>query len=258
LYHYLGPQNQEVQVKTDHDMEKRKNVMQRQTAIVGGSSGIGQALLQALDADGHSLWNLSRRPPSGPPNVRHLPWDATEGEPDGDLPERLDGLVYCPGNIRLQPFARTSDEEFRQDFELNCLGAVRALRSLLPALRKSPAASVVLMSTVAVQTGMPFHASIAAAKGAVEGLTRSLAAELAPRIRVNAVAPSLTDTPLAGALLGSEDKRKQAATRHPLGRVGSAGEIAGCIRFLLAPEAGWISGQVLAIDGGLASLRLFK
>ena len=231
---------------------------QQQYAIVGGSSGIGQALLQALDADGHSLWNLSRRPPSVPPGVRHLPWDATAGIPEGNLPERLDGLVYCPGNIRLQPFPRTSDEDFRQDFELNCLGAVRALRALLPALRKSPAASVVLISTVAVQAGMPFHTSIAAAKGAVEGLTRSLAAELAPRIRVNAVAPSLTDTPLAAALLGSEEKRKQAAVRHPLGRVGNAEEIAGCIRFLLGPGAGWISGQVLAVDGGLGSLRLFK
>lgn len=233
---------------------------ERQFAIVGGSSGIGRALVQTLSAEQHQVWNLSRTP--GPeahnPQVQNLAWDVTDGGPAGERPERLDGLVYCPGNIRLRPFARSSDEDFLQDFELNCLGAVRALRALLPALRKAPSASVVLISSVAVQVGMPFHASIAAAKGAVEGLTRSLAAELAPRIRVNAVAPSLTDTPLATPLLGSDEKRKQAAARHPLERIGNPQELAASIRFLLGPDAGWITGQVLAVDGGLSSLRLFR
>lgn len=233
---------------------------ERQFAIVGGSSGIGRALVQTLSAEQHQVWNLSRTP--GPeahnPQVRNLAWDVTDGGPAGERPERLDGLVYCPGNIRLRPFARSSDEDFLQDFELNCLGAVRAMRALLPALRKAPSASVVLISSVAVQVGMPFHASIAAAKGAVEGLTRSLAAELAPRIRVNAVAPSLTDTPLATPLLGSDEKRKQAAARHPLERIGNPQELAASIRFLLGPDAGWITGQVLAVDGGLSSLRLFR
>jgi NAD(P)-dependent dehydrogenase (short-subunit alcohol dehydrogenase family) len=190
--------------------------------------------------------------------THHISWDASSGELDaGRLPERLDGLAYCPGSIRLQPFHRLEDQDFLADFELNLLGAVRAIRAALPALKKAENASVVLFSTVAVTTGMPMHASIAAAKGAVEGLTRSLAAELAPGIRVNAVAPSLTDTPLAGNLLRTDRQRAAAADRHPLQRIGRADEIAATAQFLLSDDAAWMSGQILHTDGGMSSLRRF-
>ena len=224
--------------------------------IVGASSAVGQTLVAELEPS-HRLWTSSRAPLSGRAD-RHLVWDATTGDfPVDQLPDTLAGLVYCPGSIRLQPFHRLRDEDFSADFELNLLGAVRALRAALPALKAAGQASVVLFSTVAVATGMPMHASIASAKGAVEGLTRSLAAELAPGIRINAIAPSLTDTPLAAGLLRTERQRAAAAERHPLGRIGRPGDIASAASFLLSEEAGWVTGQVLHVDGGMGSLRRF-
>jgi NAD(P)-dependent dehydrogenase (short-subunit alcohol dehydrogenase family) len=175
------------------------------------------------------------------------------------LPEVLHGMVYCPGTIRLKPFARLTREEFLEDLQVNYLGAAHLIQACLPNLKKSASgASILLFSTVAVGIGMPFHASIAGAKGAVEGLTRSLAAELAPRIRVNAIAPSLTDTPLASSLLASEEKRQAAAERHPLKRIGSPQDMARLAVFLLSDAAGWITGQVLHADGGMSALRLFR
>jgi len=175
------------------------------------------------------------------------------------LPDGLHGVVYCPGTIRLKPIQRLTREDFLEDLQINFLGAVHVIQACLPNLKKSPTgASILLFSTVAVTTGMPFHASIAGAKGAVEGLTRSLAAELAPRIRVNAIAPSLTDTPLAAGLLSSEEKRQAAAERHPMKRIGSAQDIARLALFLLSDDAGWITGQVFHADGGMSALRTFK
>ena len=161
--------------------------------------------------------------------------------------------------IRLKPFQRLTRDDFLEDFQINFLGAVHVIQACLPNLKKSPTgASILLFSTVAVTTGMPFHASIAGAKGAVEGLTRSLAAELASRIRVNAIAPSLTDTPLAVNLLSSEEKRQAAAERHPMKRIGSVQDIARLALFLLSDDAGWITGQVFHADGGMSALRTFK
>jgi len=224
--------------------------------IIGASRGIGAALQQSL-APAAELWNASREPvQEGVAGA--IEWDATADEfPADALPAALDGLVYCPGSIRLQPFSRLTDQAFTDDFELNVLGAVRAIRAALPALKAAPHASIVLYSTVAVTTGMPMHASIAAAKGAVEGLTRSLAAEFAPGIRVNAIAPSLTDTPLASGLLKTERQREAAAGRHPLERVGRAEDLAAATRFLLSDESAWMTGQVIAVDGGLGALRRF-
>jgi NAD(P)-dependent dehydrogenase (short-subunit alcohol dehydrogenase family) len=148
-------------------------------------------------------------------------------------------------------------EDFLNDLRINCLGAVTAIQAALPALKKSGNASIVLFSTVAVAQGMPFHASIAAAKGALEGLAKSLAAELAPSIRVNVIAPSLTDTPLAAPLLNSDAKREAAAKRHPLQRVGSAEEVAELVSFLLSDASKSMSGQIFRPDGGLSSIRLF-
>jgi NAD(P)-dependent dehydrogenase (short-subunit alcohol dehydrogenase family) len=224
--------------------------------IAGAASAVGQALAAELEPP-HRVWTSSRGHLAGRAE-RHLIWDATSGDfPQDQLPETLEGLVYCPGSIRLQPFHRLRDEDFSADFDISLLGAVRALRAALSALKAAGQASVVLFSTVAVATGMPMHASIAAAKGAVEGLTRSLAAELAPGIRVNAIAPSLTDTPLAAGLLRTEGQRAAAAERHPLRRIGRPRDIAAAARFLLSEEAHWVTGQVLHVDGGIGSLRRF-
>jgi 3-oxoacyl-[acyl-carrier protein] reductase len=232
--------------------------MTKHYLVVGGTSGIGGAVTRRLSDRGDMVVQLSRHPEQAvdAPGVRSLAWDATgDAWPADALPAQLDGLVYCPGSIRLKPFPRIGPGEMREDLELNLIGAVRAIQGALPALERAPRASVVMFSTVAVQTGMPFHAAVAAAKGAVEGLARSLAAELAPTIRVNAIAPTVTDTRLAGRLLGSAEKRQAAAERHPLKRVNDADEVAGTALWLL-DDAHSVTGQVIAVDGGLGALRL--
>lgn len=237
-------------------MEKKTYV------IVGGSSGIGLEMARRLSAEGHRLVVASRTADEleGLAGVTHIPLDITaDNLPADALPPKLDGMVYCPGSIRLRPFRALKPDDFLADYRINVLGAVRSLQACLPALKKAgDGASVVFFSTVAVQTGMPFHASIASAKGAVEGLTRSLAAELAPKIRVNAVAPSLTDTPLAATLLGSDEKRRAADDRHPLKRIGQPGNIAAAALFLLGESGAWVTGQILHVDGGMGALRTFK
>jgi NAD(P)-dependent dehydrogenase (short-subunit alcohol dehydrogenase family) len=231
--------------------------MSKTYLIVGGTSGIGAALLGKLVARGHRVIQLSRHPQAAPdhPAVTSLHWDVrTNDFPADALPATLDGLVYCPGTIRLRPFERLAEKEWTEDLEINLLGAVRALQGAMKALKAAESASIVLFSTVAVGTGLPFHASIASAKGAVEGLTRSLAAELAPRIRVNAVAPTLTATPLAERLLGNESKRTAAAERHPLRTIGEPEDVAGAALWLLE-DARMTTGQVIRVDAGLATLR---
>lgn len=229
-----------------------------QYLIAGGTSGIGATLARALSGGDAQVHVLSRNEPAEPlTGVHYHACDVTADTPE--LPELegpLDGLAYLPGSLTLKPFHLLRPEAFRRDYEVNVLGAVRTLQHYLPRLKEAPQAAVVLVSTVAVETGMPYHASVASAKAAVEGLARSLAAELAPRVRVNVVAPSLTDTPLAGSLLNQDAKRERAAERHPLGRVGAPEDIAAAIRFLLGPESTWITGQVLHVDGGLSRLRL--
>jgi NAD(P)-dependent dehydrogenase (short-subunit alcohol dehydrogenase family) len=232
--------------------------MTKNYLVVGGTSGIGAAVTRLLLDRGNRVLQLSRHPEQAvdAPGIRSLAWDATGAAwPADALPERLDGLVYCPGSIRLKPFARLRLDELREDLELNLIGAVRALQGALPALQRAEQASVVMFSSVASQTGMPFHASVAAAKGAVEGLTRSLAAELAPTIPVNAIAPTVTDTRLAARLLGSADKRQVAADRHPLKRVNGPDEVARTVMWLL-DDAPSVTGQVIAVDGGLGAVRL--
>lgn len=227
--------------------------------IAGGSSGIGLELVKKLSADGHQVIVVSRTGDSlsGMPGVKHLPKNLLSDElSEGELPATLDGVVYCPGSINLKPFRSLKSDAFLEDFQINVLGAVKVLQASQKALKNAENPSVVLFSTVAVGQGMPFHASIAAAKGAVEGLTRSLAAEWAPAIRVNCIAPSLTDTPLAARLLSSEEKKEAAGARHPLKRVGTASEIAAFAHFLLSENSGWMTGQVIGLDGGMSSLKL--
>ncbi len=173
-----------------------------------------------------------------------------------DLPENIDGLVYCPGSINLKPFNRLSTQDFLNDFNQNVFGAVALLQKLLPNLKRAESASVVLFSTVAAKLGMPFHASIATSKAALEGLAKSLAAELAPsKIRVNVIAPSLTETPLAASLLNTEEKKEASARRHPLQRIGNTNDMAQLVSFLLGDNSSWITGQVIGVDGGMGSLK---
>ncbi len=222
--------------------------------IIGGNSGIGESLKEKLNENNQTVIVASRK---GKGSAQSILFDATKDELNLDeLPSVLNGLVYCPGTITLKPFHRISDSEYLEDFQINVLGAIRCIRQVLPLLKNSDQASIVMFSTVAVQQGMPFHASVASAKGAIEGLVRSLAAEFAPKIRVNAIAPSLTDTPLAAKLLSSEEKRKASNERHPLKRLGQSNDIANLASFLLSEESSWITGQVIHADGGLSTLRV--
>lgn len=230
--------------------------------VVGGSSGIGYDITCRLVEKGYGVLVVSRSADtlSGLSGVTHMALDITRQELDVEqLPASIQGVAYCPGSIRLRPFHRLRESDFLTDWQLNVMGAIKSIQACLPGMKKADTpASIVLFSTVAVATGMPFHASIASAKGALEALTRSLAAEFAPKIRVNAIAPSLTDTPLAKTLLSDDGKRKAAADRHPLKRFGSAGDIAAAAMFLLEDSAAWITGQVLAVDGGMGAVRTFK
>lgn len=232
--------------------------MSRKLLIAGGNSGIGLATATRLSKN-DDVTCLVRTPgPLEDLSVTTHPYDAVDSDAELPIPDSLDGLVYFPGSINLKPFARLSDEDFMNDLELNLMGAIRLIRAAIPALKKSEqtTASIVLFSTVAVGTGMTFHTSVAAAKGALEGLGRSLAAELAPKIRVNLIAPSLTDTPMAAHLLGSDDKVEASKARHPLKQIGNPDEFAAAVDFLLSEDAGFMTGQILRLDGGLSSLKL--
>lgn len=231
--------------------------MSKHIAIIGGTSGIGRATVAQLQADGHFVHAACRSPEKlADLGLVAQPFDAAAPGPL-TWPERLDGLVYFPGSISLKPFHRLTPEDFQRDLQVNLFGAIAALQSALPALKASGNAAVVLFSTVAVAQGMPMHASIAAAKGAVEALAKSLAAEWAPAIRVNVIAPSLTDTPLAGALLNSDLKKEAAAKRHPLQQVGRSEDLAALVAHLLSGHARFMTGQVLHVDGGLSAVRTF-
>lgn len=226
--------------------------------VIGGSSGIGKALEKELTDEGHMVYatyNNNAIEATKQLKVTHLNVLSDMNMIDF-LPETLDGFVYCPGSIQLRPFSRIKPESFVIDFELQVVGAIKTLQMALPLLKAAQSASVVFFSTVAVQMGFNFHTQVAASKGAVEGLARSLAAELAPGIRVNAIAPSLTDTPLAAKLLSSDEKREANAQRHPLKKIGSPENIAQMAAFLLSEKSSWITGQIIPVDGGKSSINL--
>ena len=230
-------------------------------AVIGDSKGIGAALREQLLDAGHQVIGVSRTggqrdASKSMESYQPLVFDAVAHPCDlSGFASQLDGLVYCPGSITLKPLRGLKREQLMTDLEVNYLGAVQTLQANFKLLKASANASVVLFSTVAVRKDMSFHASIAGAKGAVEGLTRSLAAEWAPSIRVNAIAPSLTDTPLASVLLATDEKRQSSAERHPLKRVASAAEVASLAAWLLSESAASVSGVVYAFDGGISSIQ---
>jgi len=231
----------------------------KQYVIIGGSRGIGHSIAESLVGQGHQVTVVSRQIPLEPlPGVVYHAYDVLSNEvfPEEFLPSVIDGLAYCPGSIVLKPFRSLSEAQFVQDFQINVLGAVRVIKAALKGLKQSEKPGVVLFSTVAVSQGMPFHASIATSKAAIEGLTRSLAAELAPAIRVNCIAPSLTQTDLAGSLLSTPERIDAAKNRHPLKEIGLPGDVGNLAAFLMSDQSKWISGQVIGVDGGMSALRV--
>lgn len=225
--------------------------------LIGGSYGIGNQLIDLLPVDANIIVASRTAEGLNGKSVKHIPFNVLEDSLTVDqLPEKLDGFVYCPGSINLRPFKGLRSEAFTSDFEINVMGAVRTLQQVQPLLAASEQASVVLFSTVAVQTGMPFHSSVAASKGAVEGLGRALAAEWAPKVRVNVIAPSITDTPLANRFLNNDVKKEKAAFRHPLKRIGTTEDVAQLAAFLLSEKSSWMTGQVLGLDGGMSALNV--
>ena len=227
--------------------------------IIGCGQGIGFAAAKIL-SENHNIIGISRTENREIENLNiqfHQLDILSENLDEINFPDVIDGLVYAPGSINLKPFNRLSVDDFKNDFEINVLGAVKTIHKLLPNLKKSESASVVLFSSVAAKLGMPFHSSISASKSAVEGLTKSLAAELSSqKIRVNAIAPSLTNTNLASHLLSTPEKRDASGKRHPLQRVGTTYEMAKMVEFLLSENSSWITGQIIGIDGGMASVKL--
>ena len=222
--------------------------------IIGGSKGIGNAILNNL-LETHKVINISRTAPNlTHSNLTHYDCDVLVD----DLPniEHADGLVYCPGSINLKPISRLSIDDFKEDFEINVLGAVKAIQKYLDALKKGSKPSIVLFSTVASKLGMSYHASIATAKSGIEGLVKSLGAELAPTIRINAIAPTVTNTELAAKLLRNDKMIENITDRHPLKKFLNPEEVADMASFLLSEKAAAFSGQIFEMDCGIVSFKI--
>ena len=226
----------------------------RTLILIGGSKGIGKAIANTL-LPSHNVINISRSTPEFThDNLQHIGCDVV----NEDLPEieSADALIYCPGSINLKPINRLKLEDFRSDFEINVVGAVKAVQKYLPILKSGENPSIVLFSTVAVKLGMPFHASVAAAKAGVEGLTKSLGAELAPSVRVNAIAPTVTDTDLASKLLRNDRMIENMKERHPLKKYLDPQEVADLASYLVSDKSLALSGQVFEMDCGIVSFKI--
>lgn len=224
------------------------------TIIIGASSGIGKALANKLIKQNESVISISRNSPDAKFN-QFYQHDILSGDELPKLDGTIDGLVYCPGSINLKPFRTLKKQDYLNDLEINVLGAIKAIHAYTTNLQLSKNASIVLFSTVAVQMGMPFHSSVAVSKGAIEGLTKALAAEFSPKIRVNCIAPSLTQTAMAEKLINTPEKLEASNNRHPLKRIGNAIDSANMAEFLLSENSSWITGQVLHVDGGMSSIK---
>lgn len=224
--------------------------------IIGGSSGIGEAIVSNLENEGHRIiasYNSSIK--SSRDQVKFIKLDVLTDElPESELPDTIHGLAYCPGSINLKPFHRFKEEDFITDFRLQVLGATKIIKQLLPRMKKANGASIVLFSTVAVQTGFSFHSQVAISKGAIEGLTKALAAEFAPSIRVNAIAPALTKTKLSDKLLNTDEKMQYHASKNPSKRIGTPIDLAEAANYLLSDKSSWVTGQIMHVNGGFGSL----
>lgn len=230
--------------------------MKKNILLIGGSYGIGFALTEIIKEE-TNVYVASRTRGNLDTGINYIPFDITKQVLNmSALPEKIDGFVFLPGNINLKPFKGIKIETFQEDLQINFINMVKVLQSILPNLLASENPSIVLFSSVAVGKGMPFHTSIAAAKGAIEGFGKAFAAEYAPKIRLNIIAPSLTDTPLANKFLNNEIKKEKAAERHPLKKIGSANDMAEMAAFLLSKKSQWITGQVFHVDGGMSTLSV--
>lgn len=222
--------------------------------IVGGSKGIGSAiLLQQLE--NNTVFNLSRNAPEiSHPNLQHYTIDILQDS----LPdiENIDTLIYCPGSINLKPIGSLNIDDFKNDFEINVIGAVKAIQKYLPALKKGNNPSIILFSTVAAKLGMPFHASIATAKAGIEGLVKSLGAELASVVRINAIAPTITETSLAAGILRNDRMKENMVERHPMKGYLRPEEVANMANFLISEQAKSISGQIFEMDYGIVTFKI--
>ena len=226
--------------------------------IIGASSGIGKKLAEQLSSAGHNVFGTYFKNEIQSDNalLAYYPLNVLDETITLDfLPETLAGVIYCPGSINLKPFERIKAADFISDYNLQVAGAIKVIQAVASKLKATENASIILFSTVAVQMGLPFHTQVAASKGAIEGLTKALAAEYAPKIRVNCIAPSLTDSPLAASLLNSDQKREANALRHPMKRIGTTEDIAFMAEFLLSPKASWITGQIMHVDGGMSGIK---
>lgn len=221
--------------------------------IIGGSKGIGAATAKIL-SENYSLINISRSSSEEDYFENQYNCDVLN-DALPEIEDALSGLIYCPGSINLKPFTSLAEKDFKEDMEVNFHSAVKAIQKYLPNLKKEKGSSITLFSTVAVGIGMPFHTSISAAKGAVEGLVKALSAEIAPTVRINAIAPSLTNTSLASRLLRNEKQLEAANERHPLKRVGAPEDIAEMAAFLSSEKASWITGQIFHVDGGMSAIK---
>jgi len=234
------------------------NPLMKNYFVLGASTGIGRAIALQLSNQGHKVYgSYFNHKQSDSDNIHYHMVDVKDAPSSFSfLPEVLDGFVYCPGTIKLKPFERISPAEFNEDFNFQVTFAIESLQKILPKLKKSSNASVVFFSTVAVSKGFNYHSLVSSSKGAIEGLTKSLASEFAPKIRFNCIAPSLTNTPLASGILNSEEKIEANAKRHPLKRIGQPDDIASVAAFLLSENASWMTGQIIHVDGGLSSINL--
>ncbi|WP_282050741.1 SDR family NAD(P)-dependent oxidoreductase [Maribacter aquivivus] len=223
--------------------------------LIGGSHGIGLSMVKELQ-ETHNVFVASRTDEElQHKNITHIKFDVTTDELDvSQLPEKLDGFAYCPGSINLKPFKMMSLDTIKDDMELNFFAMVKIVKEIISLMNEG--SSMVFFSTIAVGTGMPFHTSVAAAKGAIEGFAKSMAAEYAPKVRVNVIAPSLVETPLAKRLLNNDKKREMMSERHPLKRVGNPEDIANAAVFLLSDKSTWMTGQIIGVDGGLSTLNI--
>ena len=223
--------------------------------LIGGSTGIGYELSQKLKEDNNIFISMRNQDKFNHPNIKTNELDLDKEFETDWLPDHLDGFIYLPGTINLRPFKGLKPSVFIEDFNINVMGCVKILQKILPKIQAAENPSIVMFSTVAVKIGMPFHSSVSSSKGAIEGLTRSLAAEFAPKIRVNAIAPSILDTPLAEKFLNSETKLENSRNRHPMKEIGSPKDISEVVKFLLEDNSKWMTGQIIPFDGGMSSVK---